>query len=67
MNLNQVMRTENVMKIAFIRLFVNVCTFMLCIASWKLEHLIAQYPLFLGAPRSVTKLGGLSLDKLIPV
>ncbi len=25
-----------------IRLFVNVCKFMLCIASWKLERLIAQ-------------------------
>ncbi len=41
-NFNQVMRTENVMKITFIRLFVNVCKFMLCITSWKLEHLIAQ-------------------------
>ncbi len=38
MNFNQVMRTENVMKITF----VNVCKFMLCIASWKLERLIAQ-------------------------
>ncbi len=42
MNLNQVMRTENVMEITFIRLFVNVCKFMLCIASWKFERLLAQ-------------------------
>ncbi len=33
---------ENVMEITFIRLFVNVCKFMFCIASWKLERLIAQ-------------------------
>ncbi len=26
----------------FIRLFINVYKFMLCIASWKLEHFIAQ-------------------------
>ncbi len=42
MNFNQVMRTENVMKITFIRFFLNVCKFMLCIASWKLERLLAQ-------------------------
>ncbi len=41
-NFNQVMRTENDMKITIIRLFVNVCKFMLCIASWKLERLLAQ-------------------------
>ncbi len=34
MNFNQVMRTENVMKITF----VYVSKFMLCIASWKLER-----------------------------
>ncbi len=42
MNFNRVMRTENLMEITFIRLFANVCKFILCIASWKLEILIAQ-------------------------
>ncbi len=42
MKFKQVMQIENVMTITFIGLFVNVCTFVLCIASWKLDHLIAQ-------------------------
>ncbi len=39
---NQAIQTENVMKIIFIRLFINVCKFVLCIVSWKLERLIAE-------------------------
>ncbi len=44
MNFNQVLQTdEDTMKIVFICFkFVNVCNFLLCIASWKLERLIAQ-------------------------
>ncbi len=43
MNFNQVLQTEDSMKIVFIFFkFVNVCMFLLCIASWKLEQLIAQ-------------------------
>ncbi len=42
-NFNQVLQTEDSMKIVFICFkFVNVCKFLLCIASWKLEQLIAQ-------------------------
>ncbi len=36
MNFNQVMQTEDAMKITFICLFVNVCKFMLWIASKKI-------------------------------
>ncbi len=40
---NQVLQTEDTMKIVFICFkFVNVCKFLLCIASWKLERLIGQ-------------------------
>ncbi len=40
---NQVLQTEDTMKIVFICFkFVNVCEFLLCFASWKLERLIAQ-------------------------
>ncbi len=42
MNFYRVIRTEDVMKITLVRLFVNVCKFVLCIASWKLERLVAQ-------------------------
>ncbi len=43
MNSNQVLQTEDTMKIVFICFkFINVCKFLLCIASWKLERLIAQ-------------------------
>ncbi len=42
MNFSQVMRTENVMKIIFVRLFINLSIFMLYIASWKLDSLNAQ-------------------------
>ncbi len=43
MNFNQVLQTEDAMKIVFIGFkFVNVCKFLLCIASWKLERIIAQ-------------------------
>ncbi len=42
MNFYQVIRTEDVLKTSCICLFVNVCQFVLCIASWKLERLIAQ-------------------------
>ncbi len=43
MNFNQVLQTEDSMKIVFICFkFGNKCKFLLCIASWKLEQLIAQ-------------------------
>ncbi len=43
MNFNQVLQTEDSLKILFICFkFVNVCKFLLCIASWKLERFIAQ-------------------------
>ncbi len=43
MNFNQVLQTEDAMKFVFICIkFVNVCKFLLCIASWKVEQLIAQ-------------------------
>ncbi len=43
MNFNQVLQIEDSVKIVFICYkFVNVCKFLLCIASWKLEQLIAQ-------------------------
>ncbi len=43
MNSNQVSQTEDTMKIVFICFkFITVCKFLLCIASWKLERLIAQ-------------------------
>ncbi len=43
MNFNQVLQTEDSMKIVFVCFkFVNVCKYLLSIASWKLEQLIAQ-------------------------
>ncbi len=43
MNSNQVSQTEDTMKIVFVCFkFIIVCKFLLCIASWKLERLIAQ-------------------------
>ncbi len=40
-NFNQVMRTENDEDDIYL-FIVNVCKFMLCIATWKLVRLIAQ-------------------------
>ncbi len=39
---NQAIRTEDVMKITLICLFINVCKVVLCIASRKFERLISQ-------------------------
>ncbi len=41
MNFNQVLQTEDTMKIVFICLICK-CKFLLSIAAWKLERLIAQ-------------------------
>ncbi len=42
MNFYQPIRTEDVMKIAFICLFINACKFVLGITSWKSERIIFQ-------------------------
>ncbi len=42
MNFYRVIRTEDVMEITFTYLYVNVCKFVHCNASWKLESFVAQ-------------------------
>ncbi len=37
------MQTEDVTKIKFTFLIVNVCKFVLCIASWESERLILYF------------------------